>query len=80
MKVKHQAHETEKTVPAGLRCYLYITVANTGGAIMIVEILDAKMLAPYTGTSYVVWTAQKAVTLCALAAGYYAGGRMVDRL
>jgi spermidine synthase len=47
---------------------------------MIIEILGAKMLAPYVGTSHFVWTAQIAVTLCALAAGYYAGGRMVDKV
>jgi spermidine synthase len=62
-----------------LRRYLYFTAAVTGGAIMIVEILGAKMLAPYVGTSHFVWTAQIAVTLVALAAGYYAGGRLVDR-
>src|SRR5438552_2184652 len=63
----------------GLRRYLYFTAAVTGAAIMIVEILGAKMLAPYVGMSHFVWTAQIAVTLVALAAGYYAGGRMVDR-
>jgi spermidine synthase len=63
----------------GLRRYLYFTAAVTGAAIMIVEILGAKMLAPYVGTSHFVWTAQIAVTLVALAAGYYVGGQMVDR-
>jgi spermidine synthase len=48
-------------------------------AILIVEILGAKMLAPYVGTSHFVWTAQIGVTLMSLAAGYYAGGRWVDR-
>src|SRR5437867_1537519 len=46
---------------------------------MIVEILGAKMLSPYVGTSHFVWVAQIAVTLVALATGYYAGGRLVDR-
>src|ERR1700758_3592118 len=46
---------------------------------MIIEILGAKMLAPYVGTSHFVWTAQIAVTLVALAAGYYLGGRLVDK-
>ena len=46
---------------------------------MIVEILGAKMLAPFLGTSHFVWTAQIAITLVALACGYYAGGRWVDR-
>ncbi len=65
-------------MPVGLRWYLYFTAAVTGAAVMIVEILGAKMLAPYVGTSHFVWTAQIAVTLIALAAGYYAGGRLAD--
>src|SRR6516164_3747648 len=51
----------------------------TGAAIMIVEILGAKMLSPFVGMSHFVWTAQIAVTLVALAAGYYAGGKVADR-
>lgn len=46
---------------------------------MVIEILGAKMLTPYFGASHFVWTAQIAVTLASLAAGYYAGGRLVDR-
>jgi spermidine synthase len=63
----------------GLRRYLYVTAAFTGAAIMIVEILGAKMLSPYVGLSHFVWTAQIAVTLIALACGYYVGGRLADR-
>lgn len=37
------------------------------------------MLSPYVGLSHFVWTAQIAVTLVALACGYYAGGRLADR-
>jgi SAM-dependent methyltransferase len=62
-----------------LRRYLYLTAAVTGAAVMIVEILGAKMLAPYFGTSHFVWTAQIAVTMAALACGYFAGGQLVDR-
>ena len=46
---------------------------------MIVEILGAKMLSPYLGLSHFVWTAQIAVTLVALACGYYSGGKLADR-
>ena len=46
---------------------------------MVVEILGAKMLSPFVGMSHFVWTAQIAVTLVALACGYYAGGRLADR-
>ena len=63
----------------GLRYYLYFTAAVAGAAVMIVEILGAKMLSPFMGMSHFVWTAQIAVTLVALACGYYAGGRLADR-
>lgn len=59
--------------------FLYATAALCGAAVMVVEILGAKLLAPHLGTSHFVWTAQIAVTLVALAAGYYVGGRMADR-
>jgi spermidine synthase len=66
-------------ISLALRRYLYLTAALTGAAVMIVEILGAKMLSPYVGMSHFVWTAQIAVTLVALAVGYYFGGRMADR-
>jgi predicted membrane-bound spermidine synthase len=76
---KKPVQPAESGLPLGLRRYLYISAAITGAAIMIVEILGAKMLSPYFGTSHFVWTAQIAVTLVALACGYYAGGWLVDR-
>jgi spermidine synthase len=63
----------------GLRLYLYATALVTGATVMIIEILGAKMLSPYVGLSHFVWTAQIAVTLVALATGYYAGGRLADK-
>jgi spermidine synthase len=60
------------------RTFLYVTAAISGGAILIVEILGARMLAPYFGTSHFVWTAQIIVTLAALAIGYDLGGRLAD--
>jgi spermidine synthase len=74
-----QETPAQPPLPRGLRRYLYITACVAGAAVMIVEILGARMLAPYFGTSHFVWTAQIAVTLAALALGYYAGGRLVDR-
>jgi spermidine synthase len=65
--------------PARLRLFLYATAAVNGAAVLVVEILGAKMLAPYLGTSHFVWTAQITVTLLSLALGYYWGGRVVDR-
>ena len=62
----------------GLVRFLYVTAAVNGAAILVVEILGAKMLSPFMGTSHFVWTAQIGVTLIALATGYYLGGRWVD--
>jgi len=69
----------ELAVSRGMRGYLYLTAAVTGAAVMVVEILGAKMLSPFLGLSHFVWTAQIAVTLMGLACGYYAGGRLADR-
>ncbi|MGA2378924.1 MAG: fused MFS/spermidine synthase [Spirochaetia bacterium] len=80
MKGREASAPTSPASPSpagGLRLYLYVTAGVTGAAIMIIEILGAKILAPWFGTSHFVWTAQIAVTLVALAAGYYAGGRLV---
>jgi spermidine synthase len=71
--------QEEAVLKPGFRRFLYATAGITGAAILIVEILGAKMLAPYVGTSHFVWTAQIAVTLVSLAIGYYFGGWLVDR-
>jgi spermidine synthase len=78
VKTKPAATISSALSPA-LRRYLYVTAGVTGAAIMVVEILGAKMLSPFVGMSHFVWTAQIAVTLVALASGYYAGGRLADR-
>lgn len=70
---------TPTAVSKSLSRYLHLTAAVTGAGIMIVEILGAKMLSPFVGLSHFVWTAQIAVTLVALACGYYIGGRLADR-
>src|SRR5579872_1235665 len=74
-----ESQSTDGELSAGLRRYLFATVGLSGAAVLIVEILGAKMLAPYVGTSHFVWTAQIAVTLLALAAGYAFGGWVADR-
>lgn len=80
MKKTHQPQpKSEKAISSGLRRYLYITAAVSGAAVLIVEILGAKMLSPFFGTSHFVWTAQIAVTLVSLAIGYWFGGWLVDR-
>ncbi len=47
--------------------------------IMVVEILGARVLGPLFGVGLFVWTAQIAVAMVALAAGYALGGYLTDR-
>lgn len=46
---------------------------------MAVELLGAKMLAPYFGSSLYVWSAILATTLFALTSGYFIGGLVSER-
>ncbi|MBA3971743.1 MAG: hypothetical protein H0X46_06285, partial [Bacteroidetes bacterium] len=46
-----------------------------GLAVMSVEFLGAKIIAPFYGTSLQVWTSVIGITMLALALGYYLGGK-----
>lgn len=56
---------------------LYVTV--TGAAILAIELLGSRVMAPYYGTTIIIWTALIAITLAALAIGYIVGGLIIDR-
>lgn len=56
-----------------------ITTFLTGAAVMIAEIGAARALAPYFGTSIVVWTNIIGSILVALSVGYWIGGRWAER-
>ncbi|MFI5149120.1 MAG: fused MFS/spermidine synthase [Bacteroidia bacterium] len=57
------------------RPYLfYILSFIEGAAVMAAELLGAKMLAPYFGSSLYVWATVMAITLGGLAMGYFCGG------
>jgi spermidine synthase len=58
---------------------LLVTVFSTGAGVMVVEILGTRIIGPVFGVSLFVWTALLVVTLASLAAGYYAGGVLVDK-
>ncbi|MDI1353329.1 MAG: fused MFS/spermidine synthase [bacterium] len=47
-----------------------------GAAVMAAELCGAKLLAPIFGSSLVVWASVMGITLAALAAGYFFGGRI----
>jgi MFS family permease len=58
---------------------LMATVFVAGAAVMVVEILGTRVIGPVFGVSLFVWSALLAVTLAALATGYYVGGVLADR-
>ncbi len=45
-----------------------------GGAVMFTELISAKLVAPYFGTSLYVWASVLGITLGSLASGYFLGG------
>jgi SAM-dependent methyltransferase len=58
---------------------LFLTVFVTGAAVMTIEIVGTRIIGPVFGVGLFVWSALLAVTLAALASGYYAGGVLADR-
>jgi spermidine synthase len=66
-------------ISSSLRHFVYVTAALAGATVMIIEVLGTRMLSPYMGSSHFVWTAQIAITLIALATGYYLGGLAVNK-
>jgi predicted membrane-bound spermidine synthase len=68
-----------KPLRAVERTGLYLTVFLTGGAVMVIELLGTRIIAPFYGVSLYVWSSLISVALIALAIGYFAGGRWADR-
>src|ERR1041384_1945482 len=56
------------------RLFFYALSFIEGGSVMAAELLGAKMLAPYFGSSLYVWATVLAITLGGLAIGYFLGG------
>ncbi|VVB51027.1 Polyamine aminopropyltransferase [uncultured archaeon] len=57
---------------------LKATVFLCGAAVMVVEVLSSRLLAPIYGNSLFVWTSLISVVLAALSLGYYRGGIFAD--
>ena len=58
---------------------LYLFALLEGAVVMAVELLTARMIAPYFGSSLYIWGAVIGVTFTSLAIGYYIGGVLADR-
>ena len=61
------------------RLFLFALVLVVGSSSLGAEIAAARLLAPYFGSSTIVWANTIGVVLVALSIGYWFGGRMADR-
>lgn len=59
--------------------FLYFTVFITGAAVLVVEILGTRILAPFYGSTIFVWSSLISVTLGFLSLGYWLGGKLSDK-
>lgn len=62
-----------------LNFYIYLAVIVGGAAVLAVELLGTRIIAPFYGASLYLWSAQISVALAALSVGYAIGGRWADR-
>ena len=65
--------------PQTVRRSIYLFAVLEGATVMAVELLSARMIAPYFGSSLYVWGTVIGFTLLALAIGYFAGGVIADK-
>lgn len=59
--------------------YLFPILLVEGGALIAVELMGVKLMAPFYGSSLYVWTAVLGVTVLGLTGGYYFGGIVSER-
>ena len=71
--------KTTRKQPSLPRSYLLCLATLEGAAVMACELIGAKEVAPYFGSSLYVWAAVLGVTLAALMTGYYTGGWLSHR-
>jgi spermidine synthase len=66
-------------IVAQFRAFLFTLSFIEGASVMSAELIGAKMLAPYFGSSLYVWATVMAVTLGGLALGYFTGGFFAEK-
>src|SRR5215470_10724915 len=73
-----ELHDSEVASPT-FRAIIYGGAFITGAIVMSFEMLGSRYLNPYFGGGIYTWASLISTVLAALAAGYFAGGRVADR-
>lgn len=58
---------------------LEIIVFICGAMTMVIELIAARVLSPYVGSSNLIWTSIIGVMLISMSIGYWAGGKIADK-
>src|SRR5512133_277319 len=72
-------HTRRQTLVCRRTPMLRFIVFACGAALMGLELVAARVLAPYLGNSIYVWGAVISVVMIALSLGYWFGGQIADR-
>jgi len=70
---------TTSAPATGVKRTIYLFAVLEGATVMAVELMSARMVAPYFGSSLYVWATVIGFTLLALAIGYFFGGVIADK-
>lgn len=63
----------------GIQARLQITAFFSGAATMVLELAGSRIVAPYFGTSLIVWTALIGIIMTSLCLGSWFGGSIADK-
>jgi len=66
-------------LPLSARLRLRAAIFIAGACVMVLQVLGTRIIGPHYGVGLYVWTALIAVTLVALALGYWLGGKLADK-
>lgn len=65
-------------MPSSYATY-HVLAFLSGAVVLVLEIIGARIFAPYLGAAYVVWVNVIGVILAALSLGYWLGGALADK-
>lgn len=74
-----RAVTAEQAVPKPRFALLYLAVFMGGVSTIGIEITASRLIAPYFGSSTIIWATIIGLTLTYLSIGYYLGGKLADR-